>query len=438
MKTGPFILATQINHACEIWEEVSKSSHPADRWLAHYFHHYRKKFGSRDRRFLFDTVYAVFRHRSYLETWAEALGIEPANTGALILLGAAAEKISDPAALRGFWQEAFRKNLPERIFKALEERKLPHEIPGFGKGQALSPEQEMAVRFSFPLWLVKRWCARFGPEEAAGLLDASQSRPPCTIRVNTLKTSRRELVERLQKQGFGVLPAPHAKTGIIIKERANLLDSPEFREGLFEIQDEGSQIVCHLIRALPGETVWDVCAGGGGKSLHLADMMENKGRIIATDLRAKKLEELRRRARRAGVTNIFPADLKRMDETRDMRRGVDRILVDAPCSGTGTLRRNPDAKWKITEEGLLRHASDQKKIAESVLGRLKPGGRFFYITCSLEPEENEEVMAAILKGHPELKIIPLGTAEDGFLRLFPHRDGTDGFFLAVAEKHKGG
>ena len=241
-------------------------------------------------------------------------------------------------------------------------------------------------------------------------------------------------MERFRKKGLEAKPTARSWTGIIFKERKNLFDTEEFRSGLFEIQDEGSQLICEKLDVKPGEVIWDMCAGGGGKSLALAGLMQNKGRIIATDIRIKKLEDLKKRARRGGVTNIFPADLQRVSEIREVKkRGIDKILIDAPCSGTGTLRRNPDVKWKLTEESLLQHHQEQVKIIEKALPYLRPGGRIYYVTCSLEPLENEEVVNEVLMKHPELVKIPFGSELDGFFRLYPHRDGTDGFFLAQVE-----
>ena len=295
--------------------------------------------------------------------------------------------------------------------------------------------KDLSVRYSCPEWLLKKWTQQFGSEATQKLLESIQNRPPFMIRTNTLKISRDALIERLAKQGLEVSKTESA-TGILFKERANLFDSDEFREGLFEVQDDGSQQICEKILPAQGELVWDVCAGAGGKTLALAAMMKDKGRIIATDIRQKKMEDLRKRAKRAGVSNIFPADLNRMDEIHVIRKGLDKIVVDAPCSGTGTLRRNPDAKWKLKESIFSEYPKQQTQIIEQSLPRLKPGGRLFYITCSLEPEENEEVVKGILQAHPELHLVPEPGSEKGFFQLRPDKNGTDGFFLAILEKTK--
>ncbi|HOW88333.1 MAG TPA: RsmB/NOP family class I SAM-dependent RNA methyltransferase, partial [Candidatus Omnitrophota bacterium] len=202
----------------------------------------------------------------------------------------------------------------------------------------------------------------------------------------------------------------------------------------FEVQDEGSQMICQKMDPKPGENIWDVCAGGGGKSLLLAAMMENKGRIVATDLRSFKLEELKKRAKRAGVFNIFPAELERLAELKVARKGFDKILVDAPCSGTGTLGRNPDAKWKLAPSWFEALPVEQLAILEKALPYLAKNGKLYYATCSVEAAENEKVVEKFLSAHPELRTIPCGEKGDPFFKLWPPETGTDGFFLAVFEK----
>ncbi|HTL46781.1 MAG TPA: RsmB/NOP family class I SAM-dependent RNA methyltransferase, partial [Verrucomicrobiae bacterium] len=241
---------------------------------------------------------------------------------------------------------------------------------------------------------------------------------------------------RLKRGGFPVSVSPISSMGLVFKERAAVFNLEEFTEGLFEVQDAGSQKVCEAVGARPGDAVWDVCAGSGGKSLSLAAMMQNKGRIVATDIRKHKLDDLKKRASRAGVYNIFPADLDRMDEMKLAKKGFDKILVDAPCSGTGTLKRNPDAKWKLSPEEFGKYQEDQLKIIKNSLRYLKKGGRLYYVTCSIEEVENEGVMDRLMK--EEAGLVPVvdiefGEASGPWRRLWPAHEN-DGFFLGVVEK----
>ncbi len=418
--SGP--LHSQLEAAAEIWVQIQNDPVPADRWLGRFFHHNRKKFGSRDRRFLSETVYSLFRHRLFLETWTKTLGLSESTT--LVLFAAAAEGIISPQDFTDVCQMAEAGS----IYASLKNRELP------GSLKVTSEEERLSLRYSFPLWLVRRWLKTFGPVETEALLASFQERPPLVIRANPLKISRDKLLARFRHKGLNVLPTTRSSSGIFFAERIGVFDMEEFQKGFFEVQDEGSQFLCELMEPKPEETIWDVCAGGGGKSLYLAALMQNKGRIIATDIRMHKLEDLKKRAKRAGVYNIFPADLDRLNETRAIQKGIDKILVDAPCSGTGTFRRNPDAKWKVTEDRLQVNHRDQVGIMEKALPHLRKGGKLYYATCSIDPIENEEVVNEILQQHPELSKVSYPVSRDGFFRLMPHKHGTDGFFLAVVQK----
>jgi 16S rRNA (cytosine967-C5)-methyltransferase len=205
------------------------------------------------------------------------------------------------------------------------------------------------------------------------------------------------------------------------------------------VQDEASQWVGAVLSPSPTDWIWDMCAGGGGKSLHLAAIMNNQGRVVATDIHAWKLDELKKRAKRAGVYNIFPADLNRLQEIRTVREtGFDKILVDAPCSGTGTIRRNPDLKWKLKPDDFSSHHRDQIELVRRALPLLRPGGKLYYATCSLDPEENESVIREAIEAE-KVKAVELAwpgaePADPCGLRFRPDAGETDGFFLAGLEK----
>jgi len=413
--------------ATEVWQGIQKDPIPSDRWLARYFYQNRKKVGSRDRKFLSETVYAIFRHKSFLEAWVEkaksrSVVNELEKAEGLCLYAAAKEGLISKEDFR----EHFKQS--EKVYTALREHLLPEA------GGPKSKEEMMALLYSFPLWLVHRWIGVFGVQETERLIGFFQERPLLVLRANTLKISRKKLVDMFRRLGVEANQTVLSYFGLILQERRNVFDTSAFRDGWFEVQDEGSQMICQKMDPQPGESIWDACAGGGGKSLLLAAMMENKGRIVATDLRSYKLEELKKRAKRAGVFNIFPAELDRMADLKLAQRGFDRILVDAPCSGTGTLGRNPDAKWKLAPAWFEALPKEQLAILEKALPYLAENGRLYYATCSIEAAENEEVAKAFLAAHPELESVPCGEAGEEFFKLWPPASGTDGFFLAVFKK----
>ncbi len=406
------ILKSQLETVAKFYKEVANSPHPVDRLLGNFFHRFRKRFGSRDRKVISETCYGIFRHKLLIESWISQRNekiplLEP-------LAALAAEGLIDAKTFSELWP----CRGAEELYQGLKNKQLPASF------FQLNFEESLSRRFSFPLELVKRWLVRFGEETCGKLLQAMNERPPLILRVNPLRISRDELIGRLSQKGHEALPGLLSPWGVKVLERFNVFEMEEFKQGFFEVQDEGSQLVALAVDPRPGEIVWDACAGGGGKTLILAALMKNKGRVIATDIRPAKLADLRKRAKRAGIFNVFPADLKRLDQSSLFKRGVDRILIDAPCSGTGTLRRNPDAKWKLSLEKLAACQKDQRQILEQYYSYLKPGGRLVYATCSIEPEENEAVVEDFLGNHPEFH---RGRADQ---YLTPHENGTDGFYIA--------
>ncbi len=422
---------SQVRHAAVIWDDLKDAPFPADRLLGNYFFRNRKKLGSRDRKFLSQTIYALFRHRAYVTGWARYFGAENDS----VLLAFLAALLDGQISPEGAAEAA---PLDDKTLKDV--LKKLNSFLSFNSPMPLrgSPEAELAFRYSFPEWMLRRWQEHFGAEKLRQILSVYEQRPPLTVRNNPVKTDRESLIKRLRAKGFDVQPCGLTPWAIVFRERVGIFDLEEFTEGFFEVQDAGSQKTCAAMGIKPGELIWDACAGGGGKSLLIGALLQNKGRVVATDIRPKKLVDLKKRAKRAGLFNVFPADLQRMDEIKSARQGFDRILVDAPCSGTGTLRRNPDAKWKIREEVFLKQQSEQVQILESVLPRLKPGGRVFYVTCSLEKEENEDVIEKVFSQRSGFKMIPLdgfGESSQWGARLWPSQEN-DGFFMAAAEKLK--
>ena len=276
-------------------------------------------------------------------------------------------------------------------------------------------------------------------------------RAPLTARVNGLKGEREALRARLAQEGVNTQVTPLSPLGLILDTRLNAFSLETFRDGAFELQDEGSQLLGLIVDAPPTKVV-DACAGAGGKTLQLAVQMKNRGDLYALDIEEERMEDLRKRTRRAGVHNVrtqlIPADGPEVDTALTTLQGkADRVLVDAPCSGTGTLRRKPDARYRLTPEMLAEHVARQKKLIERFSGLVKPGGRLIYGTCSVLREENEAVVEDFLSRHPGWTVRPVAeelgpelgakVSQGGpYLKLAPHLHGTDGFFGAILVRPK--
>jgi 16S rRNA (cytosine967-C5)-methyltransferase len=301
-----------------------------------------------------------------------------------------------------------------------------------------------AVRLELPDWIVPRLAARFGPAlatEAAALTAPA----PLDLRANLLTATRDEARAALAAEGIETSPTPLSPWGLRIPGRRAVTTGAAFQSGVVEIQDEGSQLVAALVDARPGLRVADWCAGAGGKTLALAMTMQNRGSIAACDVSAHRLEGALRRLRRAGVFNVERHLTEAGDKWAKRRAAsFDRVLVDAPCTGTGTWRRNPDARLRLKETDLAELLPKQAVILDQAAALVRKGGRLVYATCSLLSEENEDQVTAFLARHPGFALVPLarawsfgappGAAAADFLRLTPARDGTDGFFAAVLER----
>jgi len=313
------------------------------------------------------------------------------------------------------------------------------ELPGL----EADPAGHIAVAHSHPRWLVERWLDGMGFEQTLALCKADNEIPPLALRVNLLKATRKDLMERLARAGHDVRPTGYSPEGIILaKPPVALREMPELTGGLLYVQDEASQLVSRFLAPGKGERVLDLCAGAGGKTTHLAALMGNEGEIVAADIQAGKLEALEATARRWGITAVKTAVVDAADAASTASLGsFDRVLVDAPCSGLGTLRRNPEIRWHLTARKLGEFPPLQKRILGNAAACVKGGGVLLYSTCSVMPEENEGVVEAFLEGHRDFIPArpPAGFPADvidakGFLRTFPHRHGTDGFFGALLQR----
>ena len=313
------------------------------------------------------------------------------------------------------------------------------ELPSLDE---LPPEHRLSVETSMPLWLVEKWIARMGIDETRDLCLASNEIAPITVRTNTLKTNRDTLMEGLESQVGTVVKTPVSPLGLsFTSPQVPIFEMDAFKEGLFQVQDEAAQLIALMVHPKAGQRVLDVCAGVGGKSGHLAQMMENSGELISMDVEGYKLQSLYREMGRLGITNITTrtCDLTR-ESPEIIKDGFDAVLVDAPCSGLGVIRRNPDTKWKYFKRNATRHAKKQKSILSAAARCVRPGGVLVYAVCSMEPEENGAVVQEFLKKHTEFKLVapfdvtPQGAeafiSPEGYVAPLPHKQGMDGFFAA--------
>ncbi len=311
-----------------------------------------------------------------------------------------------------------------------------------------SPIDRLAASASLPPWLADQLLTAYGPNEGASLAHALSEAPPTTLRTNTLKITREALATRLSREGIPTRPGLHSPSALHVEDGAyDLYSTPSFRDGYFEVQDEGSQLLAEVVAPPPGSTVIDVCAGEGGKTLAIACLLANRGRVISTDIHPAKLEVTKKRARRAGATNVrtipLEPDGSLPGAVTALTGKCARVFVDAPCSGTGSLRRNPEARERGDLADIERLSRIQLAIVERVAPLVAPGGRLVYSTCSILPQENEAIARAIGEAHPDWqpmrvveiwgkeRAMPLCDPTGTYLMPRPHRHGTDGFFAAI-------
>lgn len=305
--------------------------------------------------------------------------------------------------------------------------------------------EHLAVVHSHPAWLVERWIERYGLESTEAWLVFDNAPPALTLAVNLRRATRGEVQAQLSAEGVETTPTRDSPVGLIV-DRGRALDTAAFRDGLVLVQDEASQIVATLAAADAAERVLDACAAPGGKTVALASQIGAAGVVVACDVRARRIRLLANTLRRARVSHTWPVHVA-SDGTWPFRTGTfDRVLVDAPCSGLGTVRRDPDIRWRRELGDLRRFAETQVALLNGLAPLVAPRGRMIYSTCSSEPEENEDVVSRFLGTHPEFSVRPLSTIEGlpssvvamatghGFLRTFPYRDGLEAFFGVVMER----
>lgn len=373
------IIPFREHHLLTLLEGYSEQTRPIDLYINIYFRS-NPSLGSKDRAFIAETTYALIRWQALLD-W---MGNSPS------------------------WRDRYETYQKTNV----EEVQKREDIPP-------------AVRVSFPPPLFDLLVKSYGLDRATALCLASNTPAPTTVRANAMKTNRSELISRWTGL-YDVSPTPLAPEGIIFHKKMNFFQLPEFKQGFFEVQDEGSQLLAQLMRVEPGQQILDYCAGSGGKSLAFAPKMEGKGQIYLHDIRSFALKEAKARMKRAGIQHyqLLEPDSPQLSK---LKKKMDWVLVDAPCSGTGTLRRNPDMKWKFSLEMLNRLIGQQRMIFEKALSFLKPSGRIVYATCSLLNEENQEQLSHFLTTY-SLEI------EGEFFQSFPTIGGMDGFFGVILKK----
>ncbi len=427
-----------IDKTLSVW--LSEKRIPADKLLDNYFKTHRY-IGSKDRAAIGELFYWILRHKAALEWWMERSNQRV--HGRSYVLAA--------LALRGEYSSSLSKD-SQYSPPPLDEHEL-QLVSQLADKQIEHRDMPDHVRLNYPAWC-DDYLRRAFPKDFDAALRCLNEQAPTDLRVNTIKTSREDLQRALAKEEFETTPTELSPIGLRLARRMPIFTSELFKLGHFEVQDEGSQAVALIVDAQPGHRVIDFCAGAGGKTLAMAACMQNKGRIMAWDISEKRLSQITLRLRRAGVDNVQThvitseqdAFIKRHKQT------ADRVLVDAPCSGTGTWRRNPDLKWRFTQKDLDEVVAVQQSILQSAARLVKPGGRLIYATCSVLQEENELQAAQFLKtvnnfegGKEHFKVVcakkiwdknsTAGDADEvSYLSITPHQDGVDGFFAAIFER----
>ncbi len=407
-------------------------------------------FSSDEKAVIVDLVYGILRHLGRLDyiighaSRAAITNIDPeilnsfrictyqalfTNVSAAGIVNNAVAMSSNDTKLSGFVKrtiEAILRNKDAVIFPDKEKASIEY----------------ICAYHSHPRWIVEKWLTESGSvKEVEAICRADNMQPPLTIRVNPLKSDIGSLQKALDEEMYSSSRTELSPFGLIVDKKEGIFKTRAFKEGLFEVQDEGSQLVTLLTGAKPGELVIDACAGNGGKSLFLSGLMKNRGTIIASDLSAAKLANLRHRAGKAGAFNIKTTGRDALNEYDNM---ADCVFIDAPCSGMGVFRRNPDSKWRLTPDDVKELAIKQKEILSEYSRLVKPGGRLVYVTCTISKEENEDNVRGFLTGNRDFCLVPVSemhdfksgrlTCDDGFFRSLPHVHNTDGFFGAVMMK----
>ena len=438
--------------------------HPADTTLRYFFQ--QERIGSNERALVAETVFGVLRHRLFLEhacsntdfiAKAEQGGDEQATKTVHLVRQGVRENgnaVSPQQLNRGdlatprrmalaYWLKFGGYNL-RQIAPLLKHG----EEPWLASVKAVQlSELPLSIQAELPQWVIEKLQPSMTDDAILALGRSMQQPAALDLRVNTLLATRDEVLQILQAENMDAQPTPYSPIGIRLKDKPALTRHPLFLAGKIEIQDEGSQLLGNLLAPKRNEMIVDFCAGAGGKTLMLGAMMNSQGRLYAFDISEKRLANLKPRLKRSGLSNLHPQLIAHENDSKVKRLAgkIDRVLVDSPCSGLGTLRRNPDIKFRQSPHSLLELTQKQSAILSAASKLLKPGGRLVYATCSFLPEENRAIVDAFLATHPDFTLRPAGEMlaqqkiplESGdCLQLMPQQHGTDSFFAAVLERQK--
>jgi 16S rRNA (cytosine967-C5)-methyltransferase len=411
------ITAAQLNAATAALQRILTFEYPADAVLSRYFREHHQ-LGARDRAFVAEAAFGVLRRKRFLDH----------------LTGG-----GTPRALVLAWLARAEGRSARELAPLL--KRDEGEWLGRLRAQPIEPES-LAEQAELPDWLVERLLPGMDREELLALGRSLQQPAALDLRVNTVRTTRDAVLQALAADGIAGVPTPYSPIGIRLEAKPALERHPLFKNGDVEVQDEGSQLLGFLVAPTRHDLVVDFCAGAGGKSLMLGAMMHSQGRLYAFDVSERRLARLKPRLKRSGLSNLHPQRIRDENDTRVKRLAgkIARVLVDAPCSGLGTLRRNPDLKWRQSAQSVAELAAKQASILQAAASLVRPGGRLVYATCSLLTDENDAIVDAFrtkTAGFAELDCaeilrsarIPLDTGRR--FRLLPHRHGTDGFFAAA-------
>ncbi len=398
------LYANLVRGVAETLFEIFQNERYADKALR-YTLKANRKWGARDRKFVAESVYEIVRwYRLYHEVRTQ----EP-------------KSVSDWYQMFAVYWLIKGGELPDwNEFRSLNPQTL------LGRYEKLKASEKLTIKESIPDW-IDALCQKELPKDWPTIMAALNKRAPIVLRTNTLKITRKELQSVLEKEDIPTYP--FGETALILKKRVNVFQTEAFKKGYFEVQDAASQEVCAFAEIGPGMRVVDACAGAGGKTLHLAALMQNKGQLIATDTMEWKLKELKLRARRAGVSNVQIRTIDKSSVYKRLYNTADRVLIDAPCSGLGVLRRNPDSKWKLDEAFIERIKKTQSEILDRYSKIAKEDGIMTYVTCSILPSENQDQIQAFLKRNDQFELIEEKT-------LWPQDFGFDGFYMAKLRKLK--